>query len=75
MKSPFDITYNDLIRFAESRAHYAERNIIHIKSKGLTPGYRLEKDLETAKTLLRLLKKHSKEKQGNLFQSFENLKP
>jgi hypothetical protein len=74
MKSPFDISYNDLIRFAESRAIYSERNINHIKSKGLNPGYRLEKELETAKTLLRLLKKYQKNPQGDLFETFENLK-
>jgi hypothetical protein len=74
MRSPFDISYNDLVTYVENKLRWQEQNIVTMKLKGHSPGYRAEKELETAKTLLRLLRKHQHNPQGDLFQMFENLK-
>ncbi len=55
MKSPFDISYNDLIDFAEDQVLMREQFIIKSRHNGEIPGTKAEKRLQVLKEEMRII--------------------
>ena len=74
MKSPLNVTYNDLIEAAENRLAWMQSEYDKRLSAGLIKSRSAAHSLEVQKTLVRLLKKCKREKQGDLFAVFESMR-
>jgi hypothetical protein len=74
MKSPLTIGYNDLIKEQERILAQMEASYPLLVSSGQIASFTARKRIECAKTLIRLLRKHKREPQGDLFQMMEKLK-
>lgn len=74
MKSPLQISYQDLINSQESRVRWMEKNFPVMKIRGSITANKADHELECGRVMLRLLKKYQRERQGDLFETFEKMK-
>ena len=74
MKSPLNVTYNDLIEAAENRLAWMESEYPKKVIAGAMNERTARHNIAVQKTLVRLLKKCKREKQGDLFAAFEKMR-
>lgn len=73
-QSPHTVTYKDLIALAEEMRNDRQGRYVGAKARGTGNLDALVHQVETAKTLLRMLKKCEPGRQADLFQIFEAVK-
>lgn len=74
MKSPLNVTYNDLIEAAENRLAWMQSEYPKKVEARQMNEWAATHNLEVQKTLVRLLKKAKREKQTDLFAAFESMR-
>lgn len=70
MKSPFDITYQDLITSTEKQLAWMEKNYPRMISEKRMNDYAARKAIEIEKQKLKLFRKYKRDPQTDLFQEF-----
>lgn len=70
MKSPFHITYQDLIDSTESRLAYLEKVSPRLVAEGRMKDLTARKAIEIEKVKLKLFRKFKKDPQIDLFEEF-----
>jgi Ni2+-binding GTPase involved in maturation of urease and hydrogenase len=73
-RNPFHITYTDLINYVQHNVQRMEKTYPAMKMQGKINANTATHNIECAKTLLRMLKKHDKNRQLNLNDLFEQMK-
>lgn len=71
MKSPLDISYNDLIKEAERELQLMDQKYPALVSQGSLSAWTANHRIAAKKALVRLLKRHKKDPQLNLNDLFE----
>lgn len=74
MKSPFKISYTDLIKEQERQLKSMEQAFPSLVNAGSLSAHTARKRIECAKAIVRLLRKHKREPQASLFDYFEKKK-
>lgn len=73
-RSSHTVTYSDLIKLAERAQFEAEDRLSGARSRGVMNLEALRHDVETARTLVRMLKKCERGKQADLFELYRQVK-
>lgn len=72
-RSPFQVSYNDLIDSTEERIKWMERNYPRLVLENRIKGYQATHNIEVEKVKLKLFKKFKKDPQIDMFRQFEKL--
>lgn len=73
-RSPFHITYNDLIEHAEHTLRRLEMNNPRLVLQGNLSSHASQKGIEAQRRIVALLKRYKKDPQMDLFAQHEKLK-
>ena len=73
-KSPFTLTYSDLVQWAEKQERYARERKVKAMGNGVTNLEALTRDEECAKKVAQMFRKCQPGRQADLFALFNEMR-